>query len=118
MGVALYGLVCLYQLTKERIKDKRPLAKFLSIKLIVALTYYQAFIFAALSQRGIIKETSEPNHADTTVYTLTISPVISILVGQEYQSRLEQHDCLYRSKLAVSYKQCVHGTEQLTGPSR
>ncbi|KAF9788384.1 DUF300-domain-containing protein [Thelephora terrestris] len=46
--VALYGLFVFYGLTKDELKDKRPLAKFLAIKLIVFLTFYQAFVFAML----------------------------------------------------------------------
>ena len=59
MGLALYGLVCLYTLTKTELTGRRPLAKFMSIKLVVALTYYQGFIFTALAQNDVIKGTSE-----------------------------------------------------------
>lgn len=43
-SIALYGLILFYGLTKEELKGKRPLAKFLSIKLIVFLTFYQSFV--------------------------------------------------------------------------
>jgi Organic solute transporter Ostalpha len=33
-----------YGLTKEELAGNRPLAKFLSIKLIVVFTYYQSFV--------------------------------------------------------------------------
>jgi Organic solute transporter Ostalpha len=33
-----------YGLTHEELQGRRPLAKFLSIKLIVMLTFYQSFI--------------------------------------------------------------------------
>jgi len=51
--IALYGLIVFYVLTKEELVGKRPLAKFLSIKLIVILTFYQSFIFDALENRVI-----------------------------------------------------------------
>jgi len=43
-SVALYGLIVFYGLTKDELKGKRPLAKFLAIKLIVFFTFYQAFV--------------------------------------------------------------------------
>jgi len=43
-SVALYGLIIFYGLTKDELKGKRPLAKFLAIKLIVFFTFYQSFV--------------------------------------------------------------------------
>jgi len=43
-SIALYGLILFYELTKEELKGRRPLAKFLAIKLIVIFTFYQGFI--------------------------------------------------------------------------
>ena len=43
-SIALYGLVLFYGLTKEELAGDRPLAKFLSIKLIVMFTFYQSFV--------------------------------------------------------------------------
>lgn len=43
-SIALYGLVLFYGLTKEELAGHRPLAKFLSIKLIVMFTFYQSFV--------------------------------------------------------------------------
>ena len=43
-SIALYGLILFYALTKEELAGNRPLAKFLSIKLIVVFTFYQSFI--------------------------------------------------------------------------
>ncbi|KAK7679016.1 hypothetical protein QCA50_017960 [Cerrena zonata] len=45
--IALYGLLMFYGLTKDELKGRRPLAKFLAIKLIVMFTFYQA-LFGAL----------------------------------------------------------------------
>jgi hypothetical protein len=45
---ALYGLIVFYGLTKEELVGRKPLAKFLSIKLIVMFTFYQSFVFSAL----------------------------------------------------------------------
>ncbi|KAF5329863.1 hypothetical protein D9611_013451 [Ephemerocybe angulata] len=51
--IALYGLLVFYGLMAEELKGKRPVAKFLSIKLIVMFTFYQAFVFKALQGRVI-----------------------------------------------------------------
>jgi hypothetical protein len=44
ISFALYGLIVFYGLTKEELRGRRPLAKFLSIKLIVMFTFYQSFV--------------------------------------------------------------------------
>jgi hypothetical protein len=48
LSVALYGLFMFYGLTAEELKDRRPLAKFLSIKLIVMFTFYQSFVVSMI----------------------------------------------------------------------
>jgi len=53
ISIALYGLILFYGLTKEELAGRRPLAKFLSIKLIVMFTFYQSFVFNALKNRVI-----------------------------------------------------------------
>jgi hypothetical protein len=44
ISCALYGLLLFYGLTKEELAGRRPLAKFLCIKFIVILTFYQSFL--------------------------------------------------------------------------
>ncbi|KAI0086030.1 DUF300-domain-containing protein [Irpex rosettiformis] len=64
--IALYGLLMFYGLTKNELVGKKPLAKFLSIKLIVMFTFYQSFVFSFLEGR-VIKGTqywTEANIAD------------------------------------------------------
>ncbi|KAJ7096271.1 DUF300-domain-containing protein [Mycena epipterygia] len=56
ISIALYGLFLFYGLTKDELKGRRPLSKFLSIKLIVMFTWYQSFVFSALSDR-VLKAT-------------------------------------------------------------
>ncbi|KAI0326498.1 DUF300-domain-containing protein [Cubamyces sp. BRFM 1775] len=46
--IALYGLLIFYGLTKEELVGRKPLCKFLSIKLIVMFTFYQGLVFDAL----------------------------------------------------------------------
>ncbi|KAI0824333.1 DUF300-domain-containing protein [Trametes gibbosa] len=54
--IALYGLLVFYGLTKDELKGRKPLSKFLSIKLIVMFTFYQSLVFDALEGR-VIKAT-------------------------------------------------------------
>lgn len=56
--IALYGLFVFYTLTRQELKGKRPLAKFMAIKLIVFATFYQGFVFSILSKTGTIKATT------------------------------------------------------------
>ncbi|KAF8183665.1 organic solute transporter Ostalpha-domain-containing protein [Pholiota molesta] len=42
--IALYGLLIFYGLMHEELEGRRPLAKFLAIKLIVMFTFYQSFV--------------------------------------------------------------------------
>jgi len=51
--IALYGLLVFYGLMKEELKNRRPMAKFLSIKLIVMFTFYQSFVLNILAGRVI-----------------------------------------------------------------
>jgi len=57
ISVALYGLLTFYILTKEELQPRRPLAKFLAIKLIVFATFYQSFVFSILEKTHTIKGT-------------------------------------------------------------
>ena len=49
ISVALYGLIIFYGLTKSELEGKRPLAKFLTIKLIVMFTFYQFFVVSTVT---------------------------------------------------------------------
>lgn len=47
-SVALYGLLIFYDLTKPYLEGRKPLAKFLCIKLMIMFTFYQSFIVSLL----------------------------------------------------------------------
>ncbi|KAJ7100568.1 DUF300-domain-containing protein [Mycena crocata] len=51
--IALYGLLVFFGLTKDELVGRRPLAKFMCIKLIVMFTFYQSFVFTMLEGRVI-----------------------------------------------------------------
>ncbi|KAJ7641888.1 DUF300-domain-containing protein [Roridomyces roridus] len=48
ISIALYGLLIFFGLMRDELKGRRPLAKFLVIKLIVMATFYQSFVFSML----------------------------------------------------------------------
>ncbi|KAJ6586973.1 DUF300-domain-containing protein [Mycena vulgaris] len=64
ISFALYGLLLFYSLTKDELTGRRPLSKFLSIKLIVMFTWYQSFVFSALSDRVL---TATPYWSTTNI---------------------------------------------------
>jgi hypothetical protein len=61
-SVALYALILFYVLTRDNLLGKQPLAKFLSIKLIVfftfcernRLSYVSATLLTALTDQGFL----------------------------------------------------------------
>ncbi|KAK4703675.1 hypothetical protein P7C70_g2541, partial [Phenoliferia sp. Uapishka_3] len=55
---ALKWSVLQYALVKERLAGKQPLLKFLSIKGIVMITFYQGFLFSVLQDYNVIKGTA------------------------------------------------------------
>lgn len=57
ISIALYALIVLYGLLKEDLKGRRPLAKFMTIKLAIFFTFYQSFVFGVLQDHGVIKGT-------------------------------------------------------------
>ncbi|CAE7086281.1 unnamed protein product [Rhizoctonia solani] len=57
MVTAVYGLIIFYRLTKQDIREHRPLLKFGIIKGIVFLTIFQELVLKALQTSGKIKPT-------------------------------------------------------------
>ncbi|GAA5936016.1 OSTA/TMEM184 family protein [Sporobolomyces koalae] len=57
ISVALYGLIVFYALVKEQLRGRKPLAKFLCIKFVVMILFYQSFVFSVLQSHGVIKAT-------------------------------------------------------------
>ena len=57
ISIALYGLIVFGALCRKQMTGQQPLAKFLSIKGIVMLTFYQGFVFDVLQDYGVIKAT-------------------------------------------------------------
>ncbi|KAG8763176.1 hypothetical protein FRC11_005714 [Ceratobasidium sp. 423] len=58
MVTAMYGLLLFYTLTREELNGHRPLLKFAIIKVVVALSVIQEFVFKLLHSFGTIKPTA------------------------------------------------------------
>ncbi|KAJ7753659.1 organic solute transporter Ostalpha-domain-containing protein [Mycena maculata] len=103
--IALYGLLVFFGLVHEELAGRRPLAKFLCIKLIVMFTFYQSFVFSMLEGR-VIKATeywSEANIADgLNALTICIEMVLFALAmwwayaPREYRKPGQPHTRIWR----------------------
>lgn len=109
--IALYGLITLYSLISDELRGKRPLAKFSTIKIvrpaispllllhstltdfhycldqIVALVFYQNFIFTLLAHYGVLKPTefwTAHNVADGLNALVTTFEMVLVALFQLY----------------------------------
>lgn len=55
VSLALYGLILFYQATKELLSPYEPVWKFLSVKSIIFMSFWQGAIFAILEKVGVLK---------------------------------------------------------------
>lgn len=120
ISIALYGLVVLYTLLKKRLMGKRPLTKFICIKIIVgpsslssscsdlalasllqvALTYYQAFLFSALVSQGLIKPngTFKRSACLKILFLFLRRSYASVLEQNQYRGWIERDRHMHRSE--------------------
>lgn len=59
VSLALYGLYLFYQATKGLLSPYEPVWKFLTVKSIIFLSFWQGFLFAILQKLGYLKPLSE-----------------------------------------------------------
>eukprot|EP00128_Syssomonas_multiformis_P003477 Colp12_sorted_trinity150504_noHs@2923 len=57
--IAMYGLIEFYMLTQDDLAPYRPVLKFVSIKFVIFMTFWQSLVVSGLSRFGIIRENSE-----------------------------------------------------------
>ncbi|KAJ6550841.1 DUF300-domain-containing protein [Mycena vulgaris] len=103
--IALYGLLVFFGLTKDELAGRRPLAKFMCIKLIVMLTFYQTFVFSMLEGR-VIKATpywSETNIANGLNALVICIEMVFFALGmwwayapREYRKLGQPHTSIWR----------------------
>lgn len=55
VSLALYGLILFYQATKELLSPYEPVWKFLSIKSIIFMSFWQGSLLAILEKVGVLK---------------------------------------------------------------
>lgn len=77
----------MYALVKPELQGHRPLAKFMTIKVIVALVFYQSFMLSVLGSYGLLHETrywSEDNIAEGLGFFITTIEMVFIALFQLY----------------------------------
>ncbi|KAA8496187.1 Transmembrane protein [Porphyridium purpureum] len=52
--VALYGLLCFYHAVENVLRPYKPLPKFLSVKLVIFLTFWQGMVLSLMIKLGIL----------------------------------------------------------------
>ena len=117
-SIALYGLLLFYGLTKDELVGRKPLSKFLSIKLIVMFTFYQSFVVRSLRvyhPSDVVTDT----HTTTPVVQCagrTRDPQVSLMDGDERCGRFECTRHLYRGALSltsIGTGECSHRPAQM-----
>ncbi|KAG8889851.1 hypothetical protein FRB99_003939, partial [Tulasnella sp. 403] len=94
ISIALYGLLLFYELTKDELKGRRPLAKFMCIKLIVFFTFYQTFVFELLQKHGVIHATefwTESNIVDGLNALVTTIEMVFFALGMLWAYRWSEY---------------------------
>lgn len=81
--MALYGLFLFYGLTKPELKGKRPVAKFLSIKLIIMFSYYQAFVVRCKITNFVVFADISIGHFSSSVLWKAESYMVSLFFSSQ-----------------------------------
>jgi hypothetical protein len=63
--LALYALVTFYSNTKDELRPFKPVAKFISIKLIVFFVFWQSVLMSGLAALGVLRNTQCDPMTDT-----------------------------------------------------
>ncbi len=69
---ALYCLILFYSGTKDELAPIRPLSKFIVVKSVVFLSYWQGVLIAILVATGVIKSKACPFMSSGTVPNLSM----------------------------------------------
>lgn len=59
VSLALYGLILFYQATKDLLSPYEPVWKFLSVKSIIFMSFWQGVLLAILEKIGVLKSFTE-----------------------------------------------------------
>ncbi|KAH8817849.1 organic solute transporter Ostalpha-domain-containing protein [Flagelloscypha sp. PMI_526] len=91
VSIALYGLAVFYFATKAELENRRPLSKFLCIKLIVFIGFVQGIVFKILQGKVIheteyLTEINVSNGLNSLLYCIEMA-LFSILFWWAYPSR-------------------------------
>eukprot|EP00002_Diphylleia_rotans_P033250 TRINITY_DN704_c0_g1_i7.p1 TRINITY_DN704_c0_g1~~TRINITY_DN704_c0_g1_i7.p1 ORF type:complete len:281 (-),score=26.69 TRINITY_DN704_c0_g1_i7:1005-1847(-) len=96
VSVSMYYLVLFYQTTKDDLARFNPLAKFICVKSVVFLTFWQSVVIAGLVWVGIITDVEDyPADAlaiSLQVLILILSTIIIILLDCQRRIRIKSRN--------------------------
>lgn len=66
VSLALYGLLLFYQATKDMLSPYEPVSKFLTVKSVIFLSFWQGVILAVLEKMSLLPEFYAEGHEGTS----------------------------------------------------
>eukprot|EP00894_Picocystis_sp_ML_P001164 jgi/Pico_ML_1/51681/g252.t1 len=90
--VALFALLMFYLATREMLEPHKPLLKFIIVKTIIFLTYWQGFLFQILYSSGAISSVNEAVVLQNFIICLQMAVAAPVMLYafpfEEYKSGL------------------------------
>jgi hypothetical protein len=88
-AVAMYGMVLLYLTVRKDIAEYKPITKFLSVKFVLFMTFWQTLILAILSHEGFIPKSRYWSPDDVTVGLQSFLICVEMFIAAMWHSRVE-----------------------------
>lgn len=66
VSLALYGLILFYQATKDMLSPYEPVSKFLTVKSVIFLSFWQGVILAILEKLSLLPQFYSEGHKDSS----------------------------------------------------
>lgn len=119
--VALFSLLMFYLATKEMLEPHKPLLKFIIVKAIIFLTYWQGFLFQILYSSGAISSVNEAVVLQNFIICLQMAAAAPVMLYafpfEEYKSGLAGSKVMHRLGHAVSITDVVNDTVHQFAPT-
>lgn len=119
--VALFALLMFYLATREMLEPHKPLLKFIIVKTIIFLTYWQGFLFQILYSSGAISSVNEAVVLQNFIICLQMAVAAPVMLYafpfEEYKSGLAGSKVMHRLGHAVSITDVVNDTVHQFAPT-